>query len=83
MYLCFMLFYPFFVKSLAKAWGPTKARPKTRMKGPIGPLSQPSECSAHNANLQGQPISFDSQEGPTREGPLGLHLSKGGGPLTR
>ena len=46
-----MLFYPFFVKSLAKAWGPTKARPKTRMKGPIGPLSQPSECSAHHANL--------------------------------
>ena len=51
MYLRFMLFYPFSVKSLAKAWGPTKARPKNRMKGPIGPLNQPSECSAHHANL--------------------------------
>lgn len=54
MSLCFMLFYPLFIKSLAKAWGPTKARPKTRMKRPIGPLSQPSECSAHHANLPRQ-----------------------------
>ena len=83
MYLVLCSFTPFSSRVWQRHGVRLRPGPKLGWKGLLAHSANQVSAQLTMLIYQGQPISFDSQEGPTREGPFGLHLSKWGGPLTR